>query len=77
MRRSNQIDDTDVFGIVNKAVYRAGSQAAFARVAGTSKQALNNQLHSRDNRSFTKEVLTAAGLRRVVTVHYEFIEGAE
>ncbi|MCO6160657.1 hypothetical protein ACFFGF_04850 [Asaia lannensis] len=74
--RRNHIDEIDVFGIVNNAVYRAGSQTAFARQAGVSKQALNNQIHSRDDRNFTEEVLAAAGLRRVVTVHYEFIEEA-
>lgn len=77
MSRSNQIDEIDVLRIVKDAVYRAGSQVRFAEKAGVSKQTLNSQIHSRDDRNFTPEVLAAAGLRRVVTVHYEFIEGAE
>lgn len=74
--RGNQIDEIDVFRIVKEAIYRAGSQTAFAAMGGFSKQKLNNQLHARGADRFSKDVLEAANIKRVtvVSVHYEFIE---
>ncbi|MDL2169580.1 hypothetical protein [Asaia sp. HumB] len=76
MTRSNQIDEIDVLRIVKGAIYRAGSQVAFAERGGFSKQKLNNQLHARGADQFSDDVLRAANIKRVqvVTVHYEFIE---
>lgn len=77
--RGNQIDEIDVFRIVKEAIYRAGSQTAFAAMGGFSKQKLNNQLHARGADQFSDDVLRAARIERkeITTVIYRFIEGAE
>ncbi|GAB6854063.1 hypothetical protein [Asaia astilbis] len=61
-----------MFNIVSRWVDGFKSQAAAARFVGISPQALNDQMNSK--KPFSEKVLTAAGLRRVVTVHYELIE---
>jgi len=75
MSRSNQIDEIDVLRIVNQWVASAGGESIAATIIGISRQALNAQRNA--VKRFSDRVLAAAGLRRVVTVHYEFIEGAE
>ncbi|WP_406586412.1 hypothetical protein [Asaia lannensis] len=74
--RRNQIDEIDVFRIVKEAIYRAGSQAAFAAMGGFSKQKLNNQLHARGVDKFSEDVLRAARIKReeITTVIYRLIE---
>ncbi len=72
MSRSNQIDEIDVLRIVNQWVASAGGENIAATIIGISRQALNAQRNA--VKRFSDRVLAAAGLRRVVTVHYEFIE---
>lgn len=73
---SNEISDSDICGAVNRAINLAGSQRAFAEKAGVSPQALHRQLSAQTVNGFTDDVLRAAGLRRVQTEHYEFLEDA-
>ncbi|GBQ72640.1 hypothetical protein AA103196_3119 [Ameyamaea chiangmaiensis NBRC 103196] len=72
MTRSNSIDDVDVCRIVNRWVANHRNEQHAASVAGISRQALNAQRNGL--KPFSDRVLAAAGLRRVVTVHYEFVE---
>ncbi|WP_336717519.1 hypothetical protein [Asaia bogorensis] len=72
MTRSNAIDDADICGAVNRWVDKFPSEAEAARSLGMSPQALNAQRNA--VKPYSERVLKAAGLRRVVTVHYEFIE---
>jgi len=72
MTRSNQIDAADLCGAVNRWVDKFPSEAEAARSLGMSPQALNAQRNA--VKPYSARVLRAAGLRRVVTVHYEFIE---
>ncbi|QDH17432.1 hypothetical protein [Swingsia samuiensis] len=71
----NSLSEIDVYAIVSKAVEKAGGQTAFCVQNDLSKKTLNHQLHARNGRKFSEAVLRAAGLRRVVTTHYEFLEG--
>lgn len=72
MRRSNSLDEIDVFRAVNRWVDKFRSEAEAARSAALTPQALNAQRNA--VKPFSDRVLAAAGLRRIVTVHYEFIE---
>ena len=72
MTRSNAIDDADLCGAVTRWVDKFPSGAAAARSIGLSSQALNAQRNA--VKPYSPRVLAAAGPRRVVTVHYEFIE---
>ncbi|WP_336947240.1 hypothetical protein [Asaia sp. HN010] len=72
MSRSNAIDEADLCGAVNRWVDKFPSGAEAARSLGMSPQALNAQRNA--VKPYSPRVLAAAGLRRVVTVHYEFIE---
>jgi len=73
MTRSNTIDDVDVCRIVNRWVAQYRNEQHAANVVGISRQALNAQRNGL--KPFSRRVLAAAGLKRVVTTHYEFIEG--
>ena len=75
MRASNEIRSADVYGAINRAVKSAGSQQSFAEKAGVSPAFLSSVMHGR--RSPTDKLLKAAGLRRVVSVHFEFVENAD
>ena len=70
--RRNRLEEADVIGIVRRWADSFRSEAEAARSAGVSRQTLHQQRNA--VKPFSDRVLAAAGLRRVVTVHYEFIE---
>lgn len=70
--RRNQLEEADVIGIVRLWADSFPSEAAAARAAGIKRQTLHQQRNA--DKPLSDKVLKAAGLRRVVTVHYEFIE---
>jgi len=73
--RPNRLEEADVIGIVRLWTDSFPSEAAAARAAGIKRQTLHQQRNA--DKPLSDKVLKAAGLRRVVIVHYEFIEGAE
>lgn len=72
MMRSNTIDDADIWRAVNRWVDKFPSEAEAARSIGMSPQALNTQRNA--IKPYSERVLMAAGLKRIVTLHYEYIE---
>ncbi|MBS1028759.1 helix-turn-helix domain-containing protein [Gluconobacter albidus] len=75
MNASNEIRSADVFGAINRAIMSAGSQKDFAAKAGVSSAFVSRVMHGLSAPS--PKLLKAAGLRRVVSVHFEFVENAD
>lgn len=73
MRKTNELDQADLCRIVSRWVDKFPSEAEAARSISITPQTLNAQRNA--IKSFSDRVLKAAGLRRVVTTHFEFIEG--
>lgn len=65
MTRCNSMDAADVFRIVDRAINKSGSQAAFARQLGITRSALCRQHNANTANGYTDEVLAAAGIKRV------------
>lgn len=59
------MDKADMLGLLNAAVRRHGSQAAFARHAGVSEVHVSHVVNA--HREPGPAVLAALGLRKVVT----------
>ena len=74
MTRSNAIRCADVYGAINREINLCGSQMAFAEKAGVSSAFVSRVLHGHTRPS--QKLLSAAGLKRVVTEHYEYAEDA-
>ncbi len=74
MSQRNTLTEADVCGIINRRVNSLGSQKALSEIVGISQAAISDQLNGK--KPFSPSVLRAAGLRRVVTTHYEFLEDA-
>ena len=81
-RTSNAIDWIDVCRLISAKAKALGSQAALAEKAGVSAVYLSQILNAERRKSDVQRadaadrVLAAAGIRRVVTTHYEMIETA-
>jgi len=66
MSLSNRdLSDADVIRLVNAAVDKAGGQSAFGLLVGRKRQDINAQIHAREGRAYSADVLAAAGIERV------------
>jgi hypothetical protein len=66
---TEKIPFPDVLGRLNAAIRTAGSESAFARKHGLTRQEVHEALKA--NRHPGPRLLAAVGVRKVVAVHYE------
>lgn len=70
--KRNTLDQADLYRAVQQYVDRHGTIGKAAASIGIKRQALSAQLNG--TTPFSPKVLQAAGIRKIVSVHYEFID---
>lgn len=72
MGAPKKLDEAGMVGVINTTVNSFATKKEFADQAGISQAYLSQMLSG--NRGISDHFLTAVGLRRVHSIHYEFIE---